>query len=268
MMGPSTGTECFLKGSKEMNTVRSGHLAGRIAACMMAVALLALPMSCDDGSKTGGGGKLTFEEFHAKIIEAGIWTGGPAGKFEQAGRGSLAAAIAHGLNPDHKLLDIGAGCMRIGWWLIQYIEPRNYHAVEPNKEMIDTAVNIIGEEVNVYFNEDWVFPDVDFDMVFARSIWTHASKSMISKMLEEFAKVRNPSVRFLTSVQLAETEEEDYKGEEWVGISHDSDTPGLVKHSLEWIESECKKNKLVVEVKEEFASQTWLLITQHKRKHR
>jgi hypothetical protein len=227
-------------------------------------------VSCSDdrSGAHAGNGRLTFDEFHAKIIESGIWTGGPEGKFEQAGRGSLAAAIAHGLNPEHKLLDIGAGCMRIGWWLIQYIEPCNYHAVEPNREMIDTAVDIIGEKVNVYYNEDWVFPDVEFDMVFARSIWTHASKGMISKMLEEFAKIPNPNARFLTSVQLAETDEEDYKGDEWVGISHESGEPGLVKHSLDWVESECRKNRLVVEVKEELANQTWLLITQHRRKRK
>jgi len=126
---------------------------------------------------------LSIEEFEKGLRAAEIWFGGPEERFEEVGRGTLALAIDSGLNPDHQVLDIGAGSLRVGWWILQYIDPKNYHAVEPVKERIDTAVALIDADINVYYNSDWEFPSVEFDLVIARSIWTHASKWMITKML-------------------------------------------------------------------------------------
>ncbi len=203
---------------------------------------------------------ITFEEFQAAILKSGLWTGGNRARLEEVGRNSLATAIEYGLMPEHKVLDIGAGSLRVGWWLLQYIEPSNYYAIEPNKKRIDAAASIIGAEINIYYNEDFEFPGVSFDFVIARSIWTHASKSMISKMLAEFAENSAPDAKFLTSVWLASWEGEDYKGDKWIGRVKKSDKPGMVRHSLGWIKKECKKHGLMVEVKEELNRQTWLLI--------
>ena len=203
----------------------------------------------------------SIEAFEEGLRAAEIWFGGPEERFAEIGRGTLALAIENGLNPDGRVLDIGAGSLRVGWWFLHYIEPKNYHAVEPVKSRIDTAVQLIGADINVYYNSDWEFPAVEFDLVIARSIWTHAAKWMISKMLSEFAENSAPDGKFLTSVKLARYPSEDYQGDEWVGRIEKSDAPGLIRHSLSWMKKECKAHGLELEVMGELGKQTWILIT-------
>lgn len=203
---------------------------------------------------------ISFEQFKSGVLKSTEWTGGPDERFEDVGRNTLATAIRYGLMPDHQVLDIGAGSLRVGWWLLQYIKPSNYYVIEPDKDTIDTAARIIGEDINIYYNSDFVFPAVKFDFVVARSIWTHASKTMIAKMLSEFAENSTADARFLTSFIPAQKAHDDYMASEWVGRSHNNDSLGLVMHSLEWIQEECSKHGLWVEVKEELHNQTWLLI--------
>ena len=129
------------------------------------------------------------------------------------------------------------------------------------RKRLDKAAELLGAGINLLYNDDWEFPDVEIDFVIARSIWTHASKWMIAKMLSEFAEKSSPDGRFLTSVLLARSEREDYKGSEWVGKVLKTDRSGLVRHSLAWIRSECGKNGLTVSSVGDLHGQTWLLIT-------
>lgn len=203
---------------------------------------------------------VSFPEFERRIMQSGVFSGGPDAQFEDVGRRTFADCVTHGLMPDHKFLDIGAGCLRIGWWVLQYIEPRNYHAIETVKNRLDTGADILGVDIHRYYNSDWEFPDVKFDFVLARSIWSHASKPMISKMLSEFAENSSPDGRFLTSFIAAPTERDDYKGTEWVGKVEKTDAGGGVRHSLDWIVDECSKNRLGVRSVGNLYGQTWLLI--------
>jgi hypothetical protein len=118
-----------------------------------------------------------------------------------------------------------------------------------------------GTNVSIYYNDDFEFPDEAFDLVIARSIWTHAGKAMISKMLAEFAENSSANARFLTSVIFVESEEEDNKGSAWVGRILKSDKEGFVRHSSGWIRDECARYGLSLDVKEDLHKQTWLLIT-------
>lgn len=140
-------------------------------------------------------------------------------------------------------------------------QAREHHAVEPVRERVDTAAKLLGIDINTYYNDDWEFPDIDFDFVLARSIWTHASKDMIAKMISEFAENSSPQGRFLTSFRSAENDRQDYKETEWVGKVLKSDRAGMVRHSLEWVRNECWKHDLEVEPVGEQYGQTWLLIT-------
>jgi len=45
----------------------------------------------------------------------------------------------------------------------------------------------------------------------------------------------HPRGIFLASNLPPASPEEDYMGESWVGTSHESDTPGVIRHSLDWI---------------------------------
>ena len=198
--------------------------------------------------------------FKKSLVAAGIPLGGPEAKFQQVGRKTLAAMIDAGLMPSHRVVDIGAGSMRIGWWLMHYIEPSHYYAIEPLRDRIDTASKLLGVTINASYNDDFTFPDVEVDFAVARSVWSHASKIQMAKMIGEFARTATPGAGFLASVRPAESEDDDYVGDEWVGKGPESDDPGMVSHSLEWIETECGRHELAMKVYGELNSQTWVLI--------
>ena len=65
-------------------------------------------------------------DFKLGLLRAQLFSGGPERLFEDVGRQTLAKSISVGLMPDDTVLDVGAGSLRIGWWLLQYIEPENY----------------------------------------------------------------------------------------------------------------------------------------------
>ena len=211
---------------------------------------------------------IGLPKFKAELRRRNIWSGGDPRKFAWVGRGTLATAIEHGLKPEHRVLDIGAGSLRVGWWFVQYIDPSNYHAIEPVEDRILAAVDILGlDDIHVYHNMDFEFPSLAFDFVIARSIWTHASKSMISTMLSEFAENATPNGKFLTSVHLTKEGQTDYMGEEWVGRVENTGGAAGVVHSLGWIQQASKENGLSVEVLDKLYSQTWLLVSRSPSPH-
>ena len=227
--------------------------------------MLLLALSVVSGCERREGGPtpraVALEDFKAQLQARKIWLGGGILKFEEVGRGTLATAIEQGLMPNHRVLDIGGGSLRIGWWLLQYIEPSNYYVIEPVKERIHNAVEILGaHDIHIYYNMDFEFPPAQFDFVIARSIWTHASKGMIAKMISEFAENSTQQARFLASVKLAASEEQDYKGNKWVGKVENVGRSAVVWHSQKWLEQEAEKNGLTPQVLGELTGQTWVLI--------
>lgn len=76
-----------------------------------------------------------------KILEAqGVFTGGPPELFESAGRLQISTLIREGLNPDSKLLDVGCGCLRAGYWLVRFLDPECYFGIEPNQQMLEAGI--------------------------------------------------------------------------------------------------------------------------------
>lgn len=187
-----------------------------------------------------------------KIKAKGIFLGGPAKLFSTAGRKQLITLLSQGLTPDSRVLDIGCGCLRGGYWLIHFLGDGNYFGIEPNNEMLKAGIQILLEpgltnlKNPTYDNNDTFDFSVfgkKFDFFVARSIWTHASKQQIESMLDGFVENANKNARFITSYRRATFFKKDYQGTEWIGISHDSDKPGMVHHNFNWIQKACAKRQ-------------------------
>ena len=182
-----------------------------------------------------------------KLKAKGIFIGGPMKFFKTAGQKQLITLLSQGLTPNSKVLDIGCGCLRGGYWLIHFLNQGCYFGIEPNIEMLEGGIKILLEPGLVDLkkprfdhNSDFNFAvfGEKFDFVVARSVWTHASKQQIQTMLDAFINTTNTKGIFITSYIRAKSFEEDYQGTEWVGKSHTSDQAGIVKHSFSWIETE------------------------------
>ena len=218
----------------------------------------------------------TLTERANELERKGIFLGGPATLFSTAGRIMLMTLLREGATPGSKILDVGCGCLRGGYWLIHFLDRGCYFGIEPNVKMLDAGLRLVLEPgladvkaPRFAHNADFdftVFGEA-FDFFAARSIWTHASKQQIETMLDAFLLASNPGATFLTSYVRPTLFNKEYTGARWIGRSHESDTPGIVRHSLAWIRAECAKRGLTAdEIREEpfnFGNQTWIRIRRH-----
>ena len=201
------------------------------------------------------------------------FVGGPPGSFEHDGRMQLVALLRAGMKPSSRVLDVGCGALRGGYWLIHFLDPGCYHGIEPNREMLAEGIRTFLEpgllaraEPSFSHNDDWDFSvfGVDFDFVMARSIWSHAAKPQIAAMLDSFSATAAPGGVMLASYHRARLvgSRRDYRGAAWRGRSHESDSKGDVAHSFRWIQKQCALRGLTVREphRAEFRHQRWLRI--------
>jgi hypothetical protein len=181
--------------------------------------------------------------------------GVPALDFERNGRDQLIYLLTAGLNPSSKVVDLGCGVLRGGYWLIHFLDPFGYCGIEPHQERLAMGINTILErevlilkqprfDSNPHFDTS-VFGET-FDFFLAYSIWTHACKEQIRSMLDAFLRDSKDEGLFLTTYLPATDEHLDYQGDTWIGTSHESDVAGWIYHSPSWIEAECDRKGLVV----------------------
>jgi SAM-dependent methyltransferase len=134
--------------------------------------------------------------------------GGPKHDFERVGRLGFQVLLAEGLSPGSRVLDVGCGALRLGYWLMRFLDPGCYFGIEPQLEMLRVGLEQIVEPEVVQraharfaHNDDFDFSVFDerFDFVIARSIWTHAAQPQIAAMLASFARSSQRDAAFLAS---------------------------------------------------------------------
>lgn len=206
-----------------------------------------------------------------EMISRHGFLGVPVETFEEAGRRQLVALLNEGLNPESKVLDLGCGCLRTAYWLVRFLDPDCYHGIEPARQRVEYGLRYLftPEEVKLKHPKFDFNPHFDssvfgtrFDFFLAGSIWSHASKRQIEITLDSFIRDSTSTSIFLTSYIPALSPDDDYQGDGWVGTSHESDTPGVIRHSLAWIMQQCERRRLHVEELpgEAFDGQTWLRV--------
>ena len=132
--------------------------------------------------------------------------GVPSANFALAGREQLSYLLNAGLRADSKVLDIGCGVLRAGYWIIHFLNRSCYCGIEPHKERLEFGIRHILEPQTLtakaprfHANPDFdtsVFGE-KFDYFLAYSIWTHACKRQIQAMLDGFARDSHAHAAFL-----------------------------------------------------------------------
>ena len=188
-----------------------------------------------------------------RLMHENGFQGVPTEDFEESGRLQFMSLLKEGLVPESRVLDIGCGVLRLGYWLIRFLDAGCYFGIEPAKGRVDLGRKyLFSQELlrqkspHFDFNETFdtgVF-DQKFEYFIAGSIWTHCDKHSIRIMLDGFIQNSTEDAVFLTSFIPATSDQDDYMGSGWVGTSHKSEIAGVIRHSRFWLEQECESRKL------------------------
>jgi hypothetical protein len=130
---------------------------------------------------------MTLQE-KFEMLAKDKFLGIPVKDFEAGGREQLGYLQRAGLRSGSKLVDIGCGVLRAGYWIVGFLDPDSYGGIEPHRERLQIGIHIILDpgtlerkrprfDSNSNFDTS-VFSD-KFDFFLAYSIWTHASKPQI-----------------------------------------------------------------------------------------
>jgi len=140
--------------------------------------------------------KPSLHEVAKNIAKAtGGFTGGPIERFGEVGQQTFKALKHAGLSSDNYVLDVGCGALRLGYWLVRFLEPDRYCGLEPNPKYVEAGVKHglgpeLAKEKRPRFDHNMAFDfspfGVKFDFVVARSIFSHASPEMVCRVLESF----------------------------------------------------------------------------------
>jgi len=126
------------------------------------------------------------------------------------GRFQFDYLVARGLQPHHRLLDLGCGCLRGGVHFVRYLEPGHYYGLDVNASLLDAGFEVelpraglagrLPRE-NLLQNgrfEAWRW-DVAFDFVLAQSVFTHLPPAEITACLAELASAVAPGGQFFAT---------------------------------------------------------------------
>jgi hypothetical protein len=217
---------------------------------------------------------MTLQE-KFEMLAKGKFLGIPVKDFEAGGKEQLRYLQRAGLCSGSKLVDIGCGVLRAGYWVIGFLDPDSYCGIEPHRERLRMGIHGILDpgtmerkrprfDSNAKFDTS-VFTD-KFDFFLAYSIWTHASKPQIQTMLDAFLRDSTDKGKFLTTYLPADWIRRDYRGGKWYGTSHESNVPGCIRHSFKWIKAECELRGLIVSklARDVTHRQSWLLLEKNK----
>jgi SAM-dependent methyltransferase len=229
-----------------------------------------------DAPRTDDELPATLRERAERMRDRGGFVPGGVGVWESVGRMQFATLIANGLRPDSKLLDVGCGSLRAGYWLMHFLDPGCYFGINPRFDEVRQGLDFIVEPEVVAraqprFSDNGDFDlgvfDTSFDFVLACSVWSHTSKAQIEAMLDSFVRIARPETVLLASYVPASPlpkplrrvvhgsvrvvpglagrvrdwrghilGRDDYQGDEWAGA--------VISHDRGWLREQCTRRGL------------------------
>ena len=150
-------------------------------------------------------------EYHRTLSEADIEAGAHrdfvGGLWEEVGRLQFDFLVAHGLKPEHKLVDIGCGALRGGVHFVRYLKPGHYFGLDLNSSLIAAGqleLNAAGlADRHAHLLVDDKFQLSRFGQVFdfgvSVSLFTHLYLNHIGRCLTEMRKVVRPGSQFFVT---------------------------------------------------------------------
>jgi SAM-dependent methyltransferase len=108
------------------------------------------------------------------------------------------------IKKDDKILDFGCGTLRLGIHLIQFLNSGRYFGIDSDQESIDICekyeipLNDLNKKNATFaYNDEFILPDIKFDVIFAAAVFIHLPKKSFEIFLENL-KFKKGSKLYLT----------------------------------------------------------------------
>lgn len=129
------------------------------------------------------------------------------GLWEELGELQIQFLKARGLEPGHRMLDLGCGALRGGIHFIRYLDSGNYHGADINASLIEAGMREVEEarlgdrKIHLIVTDRFELSrfGTTFDCALAVSVFTHLTMNHIVKCLVEARQVLRPQARFYAS---------------------------------------------------------------------
>lgn len=130
------------------------------------------------------------------------------GRWDELGQLQLDFLVGQGLEPGHRLLDVGCGSLRAGRHLVDYLEPGNYYGIDINAAAIEAGyqheltdsqrARLPAKNLRATDRFDADF-GVRFEMAIAQSVFTHVSLNHVRLCLHRVAQALEQDGRFFAT---------------------------------------------------------------------
>ena len=142
--------------------------------------------------------------FYADALSKGRHRDIVGGRWDETGRAQMALLLDAGLTPDHHLLDIGAGALRLGCKAVAYLNPGQYWATDLSGDLLqrgyDTEIEDKSRLSPDHLIEDghFDFPGIPGDIThaIAFAVFTHLPANHLRRALIQ-TRARFPNLQKL-----------------------------------------------------------------------
>ena len=151
--------------------------------------------------------------------EAGVKRAGHrkyvGGMWDEIGQLQFDFLLSQGLRPEHYLLDVACGALRLGVKAIPYLEPGHYLGIEKEKALVDAGLE---KELdadtrqkhapNIVISSDFEFEKLGHqaDYAIAQSLFTHLPTTLIDTCFQKLFPVMTPRGTFFATFFRSERE--------------------------------------------------------------
>jgi ubiquinone/menaquinone biosynthesis C-methylase UbiE len=132
--------------------------------------------------------------------------------------------LEYGLQPQHDFLEIGCGNLRLGWRVIQYLEPGRYVGLDISAKILDSArckldeYQLQGQRPSLFLVRDACYdflPADTFDCAYAHAVFTQVPMEVIRAVLGGVRRVVKPGGFFEFTFHPTDGQERHYLREDY-----------------------------------------------------
>ena len=147
------------------------------------------------------------QRFTRAQIESGLHRDAVGGFWEEIGTLQFRFLVDRGLQPQHRLVDIGCGALRGGVHFVRYLDPGNYCGADVNADLLEAGRyeleqnGLSGRDAHLLLTDSYELGrfGVRFGYALAVSLFTHLPLSEISRCLVQVHDVLEPAGVFFAS---------------------------------------------------------------------